>query len=288
MDSRCQNEIQGRKLLSFAYGNEYDREQLMKLMKIGAVAVLLTPPAVFAASPFDGTWKFSPEHFRPSSKPLVLLLNKEDFTCKSCSSSIHLKPDGSVHPIKGDSNFDSGTVLVADAQNVTLTFMLSGKPVDSFKYVIAPDAKSMVVEQSATYGAEPTVYKEKLTRVGDVPAGVHALSGSWKFVKFLSVAGPGLLVTYGMTADGFTMSSNGQSYDAKFDDKTYPVKGDPTKTVVNLKKVSDSEVIESDSQNGKVVETFDLTVAADGKSLHVVDTDVPVHHVSTYTMTKTP
>jgi len=260
----------------------------MKLMKIGAVAVLLAPSAVFAASAFDGTWKFSTEHFRPSSKPLVLVLNNDDFTCKSCSSRIHVKPDGSVHPIKGDANFDSGTVSVSDAQNVTLTFMVSGKTVNTYKYVIASDGKSMVVEHSSAYGTEPTVYKEKLTRVGDVPAGVHALSGSWKFVKFLSVAGPGLLVTYGMTADGFTMSSNGQSYDAKFDDKTYPVKGDPTKTVVNLKKVSDSEVIESDSQNGKVVETFDMTVSADGKSLHVVDTDVPVHHASTYSMTKTP
>jgi hypothetical protein len=67
----------------------------------------------------------------------------------------------------------------------------------------------MVVEHSVAYGAEPTVYKETLTRVGDVPAGMHALSGSWKFVKFLSVSVPGLLMTYAMTPDGFTMGSNG-------------------------------------------------------------------------------
>jgi hypothetical protein len=117
----------------------------MKLMKIGAVAVLLAPCAVFAASAFDGTWKFSPDHFRPSPKPLVLQLNNDDFTCNSCSSSIHLKPDGAVHPIKGDPNFDSGTVAVSDPQNVTLTFMLSGKTVDTYKYVIA---ESMVSSAS--------------------------------------------------------------------------------------------------------------------------------------------
>jgi hypothetical protein len=50
---------------------------------------------------------------------------------------------------------------------------------------------------------------------------------------------------------------------------------------VNLKKVSDS-------QNGKLVGTLDMTVSADGKSLHVVDTDVPVHRASTYSLTKTP
>jgi hypothetical protein len=89
--------------------------------------------------------------------------------------------------------------------------------------------------------------------VKDAPAGAHALSGSWGSGKILSADGPGVLVTYGMTDDAFTMSSNGQRYAAKFDDQTYPVKGDPTKTVVNLKKVSDREVIETDSQTGQAL-----------------------------------
>jgi hypothetical protein len=261
---------------------------IMKLVKISVMALLLAPSAVFAASVFDGTWKFSTAHFQPPKNPLVLLLNNDDFTCSSCGTIVHVKPDGAVHPIKGDPNFDAGLVSVTDAQHVTLKFMLGGKTVDTYAYVIAADAKSMVVAHSSNYGTEPTVYKQKLARVEDAPAGAHALSGSWKFVRFVSITGPGLLVTYGMTADGFTMSSNGQTYEAKFDDKSYPVKGDPTKTFVNLKKVSDSEVIETDSQQGKAVETYDMTVSADGKLLHIVDTDLNNHHVSKYGMTKTP
>lgn len=134
----------------------------------------------------------------------------------------------------------------------------------STKWVIGADGKSLEREETSRYGAEPTVLKLRLTRVADAPAGAHALSGSWIESKVFVAAGPGMVVTYGMTADGFTMSSNGQAYDAKFDDKTYPIKGDPTKTMVNLKKISDSEVIESDSQKGRVVEVEHMTVSADG------------------------
>jgi hypothetical protein len=259
----------------------------MQLVKIGALTMLLAPGAVFAASAFDGTWKFSVEHIQPSQKPFVLQLNHGEYTCVSCAVPSTQKADGAEHPLKGNPNADAGTVTVTDAHNVTLVLKLHGKVVDTFKYVISADGKSMTVEEINAYGAAPTSYKEQVTRVTDAPAGAHALSGSWGSAKLLSADGPGVLVTYGMSADGFTMSSNGQSYEAKFDDKTYPVKDDPTKTVVNLKKVSDREVIETDSQKGKPVETYDMTVSADGKSLRIVDTVLHDHRVSTYVMSKT-
>ena len=114
------------------------------------------------------------------------------------------------------------------------------------------------------------------------------LSGSWREAKQLSATGPSTLVTYGMTEDGFTMSSNGQSYNAKFDDKQYLTMGDPTKTMVSLKKVSDSEVIETDSQGGKPVETEDMTISADGNTMHVVDTTLYNKSVQHYDLTKQP
>ena len=91
-----------------------------------------------------------------------------------------------------------------------------------------------------------------------------------------------------MTEDGFTMSSNGQSYNAKFGDKSFLTAGDLTNTMVNLRKVSDTEVIETDSQQGKPVETFDMTVSPDGKTLHVVDTMLFNKGVQHYDLTKSP
>jgi hypothetical protein len=268
-------------------GGNYKGSAIMKLVKICATSLLLLPVAAFAG-PFDGTWKVSLQHVQLSKKPIVLLLNGGDYTCKSCLTSTTIKADGADHKVKGNPNLDTAAVTVVDPNTVTLIDKLSGKTVQSTKWVIAADGKSAEREDTSLYGTEPSIFKMRLTRVADAPAGAHALSGSWIESKVLSVTGPGTVVTYGMTADGFSMSSNGQTYDAKFDDKTYPITGDPTKTVVNLKKISDSEVIESDSQKGQVVEVEHMTVSADGKTLHVVDTVMHGNRTTTFNMTKVP
>jgi hypothetical protein len=260
----------------------------MKLAKFCAAALLLVPAASFAASAFDGSWTFSAHHIQLSKKPMVLVLNNGAFSCKTCEDPRTIKADGTEQKIKGNPNYDSATVTVVDANTVTGTFKVDGKPVEVIKLVVAADGKSMVRDVTDQYGTAPTFYLERYTRTADAPAGAHAVSGSWRESKMISASGPGVVVTYGMTDEGFTMSSNGQSYSAKFDDKTYPVKGDPTKTMVNLKKVSDTEVIETDSQKGMVVEVEDMTVSADGKTIHVVDTQTHGNRVSRYELTKTP
>jgi hypothetical protein len=248
----------------------------------------LTPTAAFAAGAFDGTWKLSPQHFQVSKQPVVLLLSGGEFSCKTCLVTSTMKADGTDQPMKGNPNADSESITVVDANTVTTVFKLGGKTVETVKSVVSADGKTFDRAETNQFGAEPSYFTIRYIRTADAPAGAHLLSGTWRAQKLLSSSGPGDLVTYAITDDGFTMSSNGQSYSAKFDDKTYPVKGDPTKTMVNLKKVSDTEVIETDSQLGKVVETLDLTVSADGKTIHAVDTTIHGHRVNTYTLTKTP
>jgi hypothetical protein len=260
----------------------------MRLVKICMGILVLIPTAAFAAGAFDGTWKLSVQHFQLSKKPVVLLLNGGEFSCKTCLVTSTIKADGTDRPIKGNPNADSEAITVVDANTVNIVLKLAGKTVETVKSVVSPDGKSLDRIDTNQYGAEPSYYTIRNTRTADGPAGAHLLSGTWRPQKLVSSSGPGDLVTYGITADGFTMSSNGQSYSAKFDDKTYPVKGDPTKTMVNLKKVSDTEVIESDSQKGNVVEVEDMTVAADGKTIHVVDTVTHGNRVAHYDLTKTP
>jgi hypothetical protein len=260
----------------------------MKLVRFGAAVLLLVPAASFAASAFNGSWTFSAQHIQLTKKPMVFVLNNGTYSCKTCQDPRTIKADGTEQKIKGDPNFDSATIAVVDANTVTATYKLGGKTVDTIKLVVAADGKSLMVDDTYQYGADPTFYVIRYTRIGEAPAGAHAVSGSWHESKMISASGPGVVVTYGMTDEGFTMSSNGQSYSAKFDEKTYPVKGDPTKTMVNLKKVSDTEVIETDSQKGMVVEVEDMTVAADGKAIHVVDTQTHGNRVSHYDLAKSP
>lgn len=179
-------------------------------------------------------------------------------------------------------------MTVVDANTITVVYKLDGKTVSTRKVVVAADGKSLVDETISLYGADPQVYRERMTRIAAGPPGSHAISGTWHEAKLLAATGPSNLVRYGMTADGFTMSSNGQSYSAKFDGKEYLTAGDPAKTMVSLKKLSDTEVIETDIQGGKPVETFDMTVSADGQTLHVVDTTLFSKAVQSYDLNKLP
>lgn len=250
--------------------------------------LLVAPAAAIAASAFDGTWKFSADHIQLPKKPVVYLLQDGEFTCKSCKSPQSIKADGTEQKLSGDPTIDSGAITVVDANTVTSVWKLGGKTVLTRKVVVAADGKSLIAEVTSLYGAAPEIYKERMKRIAPGPVGAHAISGSWRESKLLSSSGPSDLVTFSMTGAGFTMSSNGQSYSAKFDDKQYLTAGDPTRTMVNLKKVSDTEVIETDSQGGKAVETEDMTISADGKTMHVVDTTLYNKSAQHYDLMKQP
>ena len=87
-------------------------------------------------------------------------------------------------------------------------------------------------------------------------------------------------VTLQSTPNGLKIMWNGQTIDAKFDGKKYPNVGDPGKTLVVLKKVSDTEVVETDRRQGKVFDIVTWSVAADGKTINLQDVD-PVHGTKT-------
>jgi len=124
--------------------------------------------------------------------------------------------------------------------------------------VIVADGKSLEREETSLYGAEPTILKLRLTRVADAPAvptPCPVPGSNLKCSRPRSRHGRHLRHERRRLLDEFKRTD----LRCQFDDKTYPIKGDPTKTVVNLKKISDSEVIESDSQKGQVVEVEHMT-----------------------------
>ena len=69
----------------------------------------------------------------------------------------------------------------------------------------------------------------------------------------------------------FTVETN--SYDAKFDGKDSPYKGDPGVTSVSLKKIDANTIEETDKRNGKVISVTRMTVSADGKTMKVETQD---------------
>jgi hypothetical protein len=105
--------------------------------------------------------------------------------------------------------------------------------------------------------------------------------------KVSNVSENGLRVSYEGTENGMKMSDlNGQSYDAKFDGKDYPVQGDPGHSMVSLKRIGDDTIEETYKRNGKVVGVSRLTVSKNGKSISVEFIDKERNTTTKYTLDK--
>ena len=257
----------------------------MKTSVLLCTAVILVPGAAFAASAFDGTWKSNKNHVQLPTKPFILTIDDTGFTCSSCTPPFTVKADGTDQKVTGH-DYDAVAVTVTPT-SVTVVRKLKGKTLSSVKRVLGADGTAT---QENTYylGTEPQTNKIALKQTTPPAAGANPLSGAWVATKILSFSDAGSTETIALTDDGFSWSSNGQSYDAKFDGKQYAVAGDPTNTKVKVKKLGPTSVLESDYDKGKLVETVRRTVSADGKTLYLVDTDLLSGRVTKWTMDKQP
>jgi len=100
------------------------------------------------------------------------------------------------------------------------------------------------------------------------------------------MSGAGAAYTYSMSADSFTMSRNGQGYEAKFDGNQYQIAGDPRHDRVSVRKLGPTQIEEREYQAGKLVQIATLSVSADGKSMDIDTIEVATGHKDHYKRTK--
>jgi hypothetical protein len=169
---------------------------------------------------------------------------------------------------------------------VERTNKMAGKLTGSASVTVSADGSTLSGKFTDYTGEKPASFTYTEKRVAAAPAGAHATSGSWRQNRMSDANDALTIVMYEMTPDHFTMHANGQSYDAKFDGKEYPVTGDPGHTVVTLKRIDENTVEETDRRNGKVTDEIRIAAAKDGKTIDVTDKD-PVHgQTTTYTLEK--
>ena len=225
-----------------------------------------------AATGIDGTWKADLATVQIDAKPNQYMLKDGKFSCSTCTPPLDIAADGAFHPVTGRPYADAMSVKVDDDHNVTSTRKKGDKETGQTKYSVSDDGKTLTVEFKDESGAKTVNGKSTSTRVGEAPAGAHALSGSWKLDKYDNVSDEGTTVTYKLDGDTLHMSSpTGQSYDAKIGGPEVPVQGDIGKTMASVAKTGDNAWRETDKQDGKVIGTTDMTL--DGDTLHVVSKD---------------
>ena len=254
-------------------------------MRIVISALLLMPAAALASSAFDGTWKTRMDSMKTTGKPDVYVIADGTYTCSSCNPEVKVKADGADHTVTGH-DYDSKAVKLVDAKTVEITNKLAGKVIVTNTMTVSPDGSTLSGKFTDYSGTKPATgaYTEK--RVAAAAPGAHAISGSWQAEQMGEANDALRTVSYEMKGDHFSMHWNGQTYDAKFDGKEYPITGDPTHTVVTLKRIDANTVEETDHRMGKVTDEIRIAAAKDGKTVDITDKDMLRGQTTTYTLEK--
>jgi hypothetical protein len=262
-------------------------KNLLLLVSLGA---LLIPGPATAQSAFDGTWKIDMSNVDFPKKPDIYLLQGGMYSCQTCAPPYNIKADGTDQPVSGHPYFDTVAITVVNDHQIKELDKKNGKVVTTSTTTISPDGKTATfsfIDQSDTNGGPPVTGTGKSTLVAQGPAGSHAISGSWQFMKLESISDNGLIWSYKVTGDSITMTSRtGQMYTAKLDGTEAPMMGDPGVTSVSVKSLSTNTLEETDKRDGKVISVFTFTVAPDGKTAKASVLDTVMNRTTDFKVTK--
>jgi hypothetical protein len=258
-------------------------------MKFRFLILLLWPSALLAQSPFDGTWVANLESVQFSNRPEAYLLQNGMYACSSCVPNVRIKADGKDHPVSGSPYFSTLAVEVVDDHNVQITEKQGARVVYSEMDTVSPDGSTLTqkIVDSASASGQPVRAEEVYSRAEEGPGGSHAISGSWQVQQIKSASNNAITVTYHSTADGMqALNPKGEGYDAKFDMREYPIKGDPAHAMVCLKRINANTIVETDKQEGAPHYKVRMAVSTDGKSMKVEEWDLERGTKMAYTMEK--
>jgi hypothetical protein len=228
---------------------------MKKLSLVVLPIVFLMPVLTMAQSDFDGTWKIDLTKTQMPDKPDVLLLQSGNYQCKTCVPVINVKADGEDHRVTGSPYYDTISIKVLGDQGIERIEKQNGKTVATSKMTVSPDGATATVEftDSSNANSEPVTWKETVSRLGKAkrPAGSHAVSGSWRISKIVSVSDNGLALTFKVDGESLTMTTPaGQSYSAKLDGTDAPYKGNSGINGVSVMRLTKGTIVRQTRRKG--------------------------------------
>src|SRR6266481_2452458 len=257
-------------------------------MKRLLTAMLFMAGRLCAQSPFDGTWMIDSDSMTVPEKPAVYLISKGMIRGVGCAGNVEIKADGDDRKIPTGSYWDTASVRVVDSSTVEIICKKAGKPMYSETDTVSPDGNMLTQMVKDTTEAEAVTIETFSRRVEKGPDEAHAVSGSWRAYK-VKRSKNGSIIKYKCTADGFSAETPlGEKFDAKFDGKFYPVEDDPGHTMVSLRLINANTVEQTGKRDGKIISVMTLTVAPDGKSIHVVRENKEDNTTGSFEMRKKP
>jgi len=235
-------------------------------MKSLRILALLAPVAAFAQSPFDGTWVLEP----PVPQKAIEYSLAQGVFHSSEWANVEVKADGIDHKIAENDYWDTLNVQQLDAHAVEIIAKKAGKTMFMEFVSVSPDGSSLTQTIKDTTEADTVTIETLARRVDKGPPDAHAISGVWRAYQSKRSSN-GSLITYKCTKEGFSGETPiGEKFSARFDGKFYPVEDDPGQTLVAAKLVNRNTVELTHKRKDKIVSVARLSVAPDGKTLHVL------------------
>ncbi len=235
------------------------------------------------ASSIDGTWMVDLASVEQTGKPTELALAGGKYTCASCVPALTVAADGEFHPVTGLDYADEISVKVDSPTQVTIAAKKGGMAMGSTVLKVSSDGRTLTrsFTDTSIKDAKPVTGSAIMTRVGDAPAGAHAISGKWSPGKFENYSEEGLTVTYASTPSTLKITSpDGTSADAPLDGSDAAIKGDPAGATVSVTKPGEKTWRIVTKINGNAVSTTEMTL--DGDTLHIENTDAKTSNKTAY------
>ena len=257
------------------------------MRKLFLTLAVMAPAALFAQSPFDGTWKTNLDQAKFSPKPITFSVNNGMYDCSSCAPKIDVRADGQDQPVSGQA-YDTIAVKEVNPHTISVVTKKNGKTSLEQTRTASDDGKTLTVKSTShpPDSTQPVMSEATLERLGKAPAGANATSGSWR-IKKVSEAENGLLETYKGSGTELTWSTPaGETWTATMDGKEYPVKGSNAFDTVSLKQINDNTIQASYKRGGQLIEVDKISISADGKKLTTVVESKLTGRISTFVADK--
>jgi hypothetical protein len=253
------------------------------LVKRLAFLLFLASP-LLAQSRFDGTWEMKMDTLQFSGPPEDYLFADGMYHCKSCIPKVDVKTDGVDYTVTGYA-YDTLAVRILNDHAIKFTMKKAGKPFFECIETVSPGGQKMTEDFTNTMEAETVTGKAGFARVGNGPAGSHALSGQWRMDTVKNDTRAGTLTIYQSTPGGMKISDGNVGYELKVDGKDYPVPGN-IHSIRSLKLIDEYTLEQTDKTDGKVTSVSRSTLSRDGRSMRVEVSSAKRGQTMTYTAEK--
>jgi len=239
---------------------------------------------MFAQSRFDGTWEMKMDTLQFTSPPEDYLIADGMYHCKSCIPKVDVKTDGVEYKVAGHA-YETLAVRILDEHAIKFTMNKAGKPYFECIETVSPDGHKMTEDFTNTMEAETVTGKAGFTRVGNGPAGSHALSGLWRMDTVKNATRAGTLQIFQSAAGVMKISDGSASYEVRLNGADYPQSGDVHSTR-SMKLIDEYTLEETDKTDGKVSSETRWAISKDGKSMRVEVSTTARGQTMTYTAEK--